>query len=160
VDVVTPLVTDGGTALLVNRGWLETANVGRTRADVPAAPEGEVRITGWVRADAGDAPSAVVRHRSTRAISSSAIGGTVPFPVYGGFVELDTEAPAPAEPLAKAEPPDLGEGPHFFYGLQWWFFGALAVFGFGYLVWDERRRWRRDRAGPTADDADRAPLRG
>lgn len=160
VDVVTPLVTDDGTALLVNRGWLETDNVGTTRADVPTAPEGEVTVTGWVRADAGDAPSAVVRHRSTRAISSSAIGATVPFPVYGGFVELDTQTPPPAEPLAQADPPDLGAGPHFFYGLQWWFFGALAVFGFGYLVWDERRRRRRDRARSTAEEADRGPVPG
>ena len=37
----------------------------------------------------------------------------------------------------KAELPDLGNGPHFFYGLQWWFFGLLAVFGFFYLAYDE-----------------------
>jgi cytochrome oxidase assembly protein ShyY1 len=150
VDVVTPLLTENGTAVLVNRGWLETGNVGTTRPDVPAAPEGEVEITGWLRADAADTESAVVRDRSTRAISSSAVARTVSFPVYPGFVELDSETPPPAEPLAKVETPDLGAGPHFFYGLQWWFFGALAVFGFGYLVWDERRRWRRDRAREAA----------
>ncbi|WP_246087087.1 hypothetical protein [Nocardioides humi] len=37
------------------------------------------------------------------------------------------------------ELPELGEGPHFFYGLQWWFFGVLAIGGFAYLAWDERR---------------------
>jgi cytochrome oxidase assembly protein ShyY1 len=150
VDVVTPLVTQDGTAVLVNRGWLETGNVGTTRPDVPDAPPGPVRVTGWVRADAGEAESAVVRDRSTRAVSSSAIAETVPFPVYTGFLELESETPPPAEPLATVEPPDLGAGPHFFYGLQWWFFGALAIFGFGYLVWDERRRWRRDRARAAA----------
>lgn len=150
VDVVTPLVTEDGTALLVNRGWLETGNVGTTRPDVPAAPDGTVEVTGWVRADAAGADSAAVRDRSTRAISSAAIGETVPFPLYGGFVELDEETPPPAEPLAKVETPDLGEGPHFFYGLQWWFFGLLALVGFGYLVWDERRRWLRDRAAKDA----------
>ena len=46
----------------------------------------------------------------------------------------------------QTELPDLGNGPHFFYGLQWWFFGLLAVFGFGYLAWDERRRMRRGQA--------------
>jgi cytochrome oxidase assembly protein ShyY1 len=146
VDIVTPLVTAEGPAVLVNRGWLETGNTGTTRPDVPAAPAGEVEVTGWVRADAEDAASATVEDRSTRAISSSAIAQTVPFPVYGGFLELDSETPPPAEPLAKVEPPDLGEGPHFFYGLQWWFFALLAVFGFGYLVWDERRKWLRDKA--------------
>jgi len=149
VDVVTPLVTEEGPALLVNRGWLATGNVGTTRPDVPAAPSGEVSVTGWVRADATGS-STVVGDKSTRAISSRAIGETLPFPVYGGIVELDTETPAAGEPLEKVEKPDLGEGPHFFYGLQWWFFAALAVFGFGYLVWDERRRMRRDAARAEA----------
>jgi cytochrome oxidase assembly protein ShyY1 len=154
VDVVTPLVTDEGPALLVNRGWLATGNVGTTRPDVPAAPSGEVTVTGWVRADAtGD--SAEVADQSTRAISSRTIGPTLSFPVYGGFVELDTETPPPAEPLEKVETPDLGEGPHFFYGLQWWFFAALALFGFGYLVWDERRKLRR----PAPTKRDRTPER-
>ncbi|GAB2741666.1 SURF1 family cytochrome oxidase biogenesis protein [Nocardioides pakistanensis] len=153
VDVVTPLVTDDGTALLVNRGWLATGNVGTTRPDVPAAPSGEVSVTGWVRADAtGD--STAVADRSTRAISSEAIGATLPFPVYSGFIELDEQDPPAAEPLQKVEQPDLGEGPHFFYGLQWWFFAALAIFGFGYLVWDERRRLRNRRQPvPQADKA-------
>ena len=144
VDVVTPLLTsEGGPALLVNRGWLETGNVGTTRPDVPAPPDGEVTVVAYVRADAtGDA--AEVADRSTRAVSSREIGDTLPWPVYGGFVELSDQTPPSAQPLEVAETPDLSEGPHFFYGLQWWFFAALALFGFGYLVWDERKRLRRE----------------
>ena len=145
VDVVTPLVTEDGPALLVNRGWLATGNVGTTEPEIPAPPEGEIEVSAWVRADATGS-SAQVSDGSTRAVSSVEIAETVPFPVYGGFVELDTETPPAAEPLVKVEKPDLGEGPHFFYGLQWWFFALLAVIGFGYLVWDERRKALRDRA--------------
>jgi cytochrome oxidase assembly protein ShyY1 len=50
----------------------------------------------------------------------------------------------------RAERPDLSNGPHFFYGLQWWFFAALAVFGFGYLAWDERKKLRGEAAEPEA----------
>jgi cytochrome oxidase assembly protein ShyY1 len=142
VDVVTPLVTDQGPALLVNRGWLATQNVGTTRPDVPEPPSGRVEVIGWVRADA-TGESTAVADRSTRAISSEAIAETVDFALYDGFVELDEETPPPAQPLGKVETPDLGEGPHFFYGLQWWFFAGLALFGFGYLVWDERRKLLR-----------------
>jgi len=46
VDAVTPLVTDQGWALLVNRGWVATGNVGTTEPDIPPAPPGEVTITG------------------------------------------------------------------------------------------------------------------
>ena len=51
--------------------------------------------------------------------------------------------------LAPVELPELDNGPHFFYGLQWWFFGVLALFGFGYLAWDERRK--RPGAGERDD---------
>ncbi len=145
VDLVTPLVTREGPALLVNRGWLATGNVGTTEPDLPGPPQGEVEVSAWVRADATGS-SAQVSDGSTRAVSSVEIAGTMPFPVYGGFVELDSETPPAAEPLVEVEKPDLGEGPHFFYGLQWWFFALLAVVGFGYLVWDERRKALRDRA--------------
>lgn len=160
VDVVTPLVTEQGPALLVDRGWLETDNVGTTRPEVPPAPDGTVTVSGWVRADAtGD--STQVSDRSTRAVSSEAIAPTLPYPVYAGFVDLDEETPPPAQPLEKVEMPDLGNGPHFFYGLQWWFFALLAVFGFGYLAWDERKKLRQRRTdGTPAEQAgDREPER-
>ena len=138
VDVVTPLVTTAGPRLLVDRGWMSTGNTG-ARPHVPPAPSGQVTIQGWVRIDAeGDA--ATVTDRSTRAISSVAIAPTVGGPVLGGFVDASKETPAPGTRLVPAELPDLGNGPHFFYGLQWWFFGVLAIFGFGYLAWDERRK--------------------
>ena len=142
VDVVTPLRLSGsGDLLLVDRGWVATTNQGDSSPDVPAAPNGQVEITGWVRADAtGD--STAVHDRSARAVSSRAIGPTLDGDVLGGFVDLEAERPEPAEPLAVTETPDLGSGPHFFYGLQWWFFAALAVFGFGYLAYDERRKLR------------------
>jgi cytochrome oxidase assembly protein ShyY1 len=152
VDVVTPLQVDGGALLLVNRGWLATENAGDASPDVPAPPDGEVTVEGWVRADAtGD--SAAVTDGTTRAVSSREIAATLDAPVYGGFVELVSEDPEAREPLALTERPDLSEGPHFFYGLQWWFFAALGVFGFGYLAWDERRKARRAAEGQHASDA-------
>lgn len=138
VDIVVPLATTAGPRLLVNRGWLMTENAGSADIDPPAPPEGEVTVTGWVRADA-QGKGTNVSDLSTRAISSEQIGAAIDREVYPGFVELDQENPAPREPLAKVEVPDLGEGPHFFYGLQWWFFGLLAIVGFGYLAYDE---WR------------------
>jgi cytochrome oxidase assembly protein ShyY1 len=69
--------------------------------------------------------------------------------VMGGFIDLRSESPEPETPLMPVEMPELDNGPHFFYGLQWWFFGALAVFGFGYLAYDE---WRRARDEKTKSE--------
>jgi len=144
VDVVVPLVTADGTALLVDRGWMRTDNRGASAADVPEPPAGEVTVTGWVRSD-GSGSSTEVHDQSTRAISSERIGSALGREVYGGFVELRSEDPEPAESLEPVELPELDNGPHFFYGLQWWFFGLLAIVGFGYLAYDE---WRNGPRGP------------
>ena len=150
IDVVVPLVTADGTALLVDRGWLETDPSGADRGDVPAPPAGEVAVTGYVR-DNGSGDSTEVSDLSTRAINSEEIGAAIGRPVYGGFVELRSEDPEPDTALTPAELPELDNGPHFFYGLQWWFFGVLAIFGFGYLLYDE---WRN---GPRGERLTRTP---
>ncbi|HET9420916.1 MAG TPA: SURF1 family protein [Nocardioides sp.] len=144
VDVVVPLVTADGTALLVDRGWMQSDNRGADLPDVPDPPAGEVTVTGWVRAD-GSGSSTEVHDQSTRAISSERIGDALDREVYGGFVDLRSEDPEPEESLEQVELPELDNGPHFFYGLQWWFFGVLALAGFGYLAYDE---WRNGPRGP------------
>jgi cytochrome oxidase assembly protein ShyY1 len=156
VDVVTPLRTDQG-AVLVDRGWMASENNGGTRPRLPAAQAGDVTVLGWVRVD-GTGSSTQVHDLATRAISSRAAARVLPYPLYGGFLDLHSESPAPATRLGATEmPDDKSEGPHFFYGLQWWFFGVLAVVGFGYLAYDEWRRAReeretRDGSGDGPDD--------
>ena len=146
VDVVVPLVTADGTAVVVDRGWTPSDNRGTTPSDLPPPPSGQVTVTGWLRVDAtGD--SAKVSGDSTRAISSKEIGDAIGKDVYGGFVDLKSESPAADHPLTEVELPELDNGPHFFYGLQWWFFGVLAVFGFFYLLYDE---WQSSRRGETS----------
>lgn len=159
IDVVTPLRTSAGPAILVDRGWVGTVNAGTTTQKTPPPPSGTVTVVGWVRAD-DTSGAAVVTDHSARSISSVQIGKVLPFPVYGGFLDALKETPAPAHPLVKAESPDLSNGPHLFYGIQWWFFGVLAVFGFFYLAWDEWRKKHhpeRVRAKGPDSEQDAAP---
>lgn len=164
VEVVVPLVTGSGTAVVVDRGWHPTDDPRFEPAELPAPPAGEVTITGWVRAD-GTGESTEVTDHSTRAISSERIGEAIGREVFTGFVALRSEDPAPAEALEPVELPELDEGPHFFYGLQWWFFGVLALGGFAYLAWDERRNGprserRRDRQRRSGGPFSRRPVEG
>ncbi|MDH2415759.1 SURF1 family protein [Nocardioides sp. CER19] len=151
VDVVVPLVTDAGNAVVVDRGFLQT-DADDKRPDVPAPPSGRVTITGYVRVD-GSGSSTRVDDLSTRALSSRTVGAAIGTPVYGGWLALHSEDPKPAQALEPMSLPDLGNGPHFFYGLQWWFFGILAVFGFFYLLYDE---WRTGKGDELAADRRRA----
>lgn len=160
VDVVTPLRTPAGPAVLVDRGWLATDNTGGTRPNLPEASAGTVTVIGWVRRDATGSATGIT-DLATRAISSRAAATMLPYPLYQGFLDLQTETPEPPEPLAATELPDETEGPHFFYGLQWWFFGALAIFGFGYLAYDEWRRAREEESeGAGSERPEHAAVHG
>jgi cytochrome oxidase assembly protein ShyY1 len=141
VEVVVPLTTSTGAVLLVDRGWLQTERATAPASDVPAPPSGQVVVTGWARVDAPES-SAVHEESgvlSSRAVSSTAYAKVTHAEVFRGWLQLGSESPkATAKPVLRtSDLPDLGNGPHFFYGLQWWFFGILAVFGFGYLAYDE-----------------------
>lgn len=147
VDVVVPLVTASGTALLVDRGWVETKGSGTDVPDVPAPPAGQVTVEGWVRVN-GTGDETKPADGSVRAISSTALADTVPHPLFDGFVDLVEETPS-ADPAPElADPPDLGSGPHFFYGLQWFFFALLA---FGFWIYFARTEWLAQKRATTGE---------
>ena len=111
-------------------------------------------MTGWVRRDA-EGDSTQVSDQSTRAVNSERDRrGAGP----RGARRLGRPPLGVAragEALLPVELPELDNGPHFFYGLQWWFFGALAIFGFLFLVYDEVRGGR----GPARPATERVAAR-
>jgi cytochrome oxidase assembly protein ShyY1 len=146
VDVVTPLVQADGSAVLVNRGWLQTQN-NTDRPDVPAPPPGDVTVTGWLRQDSGaDSQAVQPRDGQVRAVSSEAMAEYVPYDLVDGYVNLRDQDPPAGDALAPEPEPELGQGPHFFYALQWWFFGGLAVLG---LFWFARVELKERQASET-----------
>jgi len=136
VDEVVPFVTTSGTTLLVDRGWVSSNDPTRLPANAPAPPAGQVTVVGWVRQN-GTGDSTVVAQQGFRALSSVTLGPAIHQTVYGGFVNLQTENGATPANLGQVDLPQLNDGPHFFYGVQWWFFGVLAIVGFFYLLYDE-----------------------
>jgi len=127
--VLTPLVTAGGPALLVNRGWVAPGETARTPPDVPPLSDEEVTVIARLRpseppAGGDEAPSGQVRR-----IDVPAIAATLPYDVYGGYGEAVAEDPAPAEAPTALPDPEPSSGPHLAYMLQWWVFAAIALGG-------------------------------
>lgn len=147
VSVVTPLRLDDGSVVLVERGWSSAPNSGAADVEVPDPPRGEVDVRGWTRQNqSGETGAITPADGQVRLISSAGFAGHLGDSLRPGYVSLDREEPPPAHSLdAGPEMPELNSGPHFFYGLQWWFFGALALGGFGYFAWVEARDRRRTR---------------
>lgn len=147
-DVVTPLVLPSGEALLVDRGWIETEN-NVTKPDPPAPPSGKVTIEGWLRKNSGAGTNATVpSDGQIRAISSSVLADHMPYKLINGYINLQKQAPEGATGLAAEPKPELGQGPHFFYALQWWFFALLAIVGYFWFA----RAEAKERRNPSRID--------
>lgn len=146
-DVLVPLVTSSGTAVLVDRGWIPEQSSGRLTPKLPAPPSGTVTVTGRVRIDSTDGGSVVTPAQgAVRAVSAAAIKPTLPYPTYDGFLDLVREVPSPPNAPHKAGPPSLSGGPSFFYGWQWLFFAALFFVFYCYFAWAEYNQQRKPKA--------------
>ena len=149
-EVLTPLVTPDGTGLIVNRGWVAAAGTARAVPDVPAPPTGEVTVTGRVR------PSQVTPERAAPptgqllAVDLGRVATTLPYPLYGGYVELVAQRPEPAEAPLPLPDPEVKSGPHLAYSVQWFLFVGVGLVGWVIFVRREandRRLAAVDRAG-------------
>lgn len=148
VDVLVPLVQADGSAVLVDRGFYESPGSTPEATDIPPPPAGEVTVTGWLRRDSTAGSEATApAEGNVRAVAAVEIAPTSDHPLLGGWVQAREESPAAATPLIEPEPPELGAGPHLFYGLQWIFFGLLALVGYGWFGWDEAHPRRRRHTG-------------
>ncbi len=141
-EVHTPQVLADGTALLVDRGWIPAGADALTIPDYPAAPGGEVTVTGAVRlperqlgrVDRTDGRLQV------RRINPAQLAGSLPYPVLGGYVSIDQDG---LRPVSVEYEGTLQNGG---YALQWWAFAVLTLVGYVYLV---RRQVRENRADPA-----------
>jgi surfeit locus 1 family protein len=141
--VVTPLVFGDESAILVVRGWVPFA---MQTPPIPRAapPAGDVTVRGSLVPDEGDGsitPDAdgVIRVLDVRGIASTLRDDVFPLPL-----QLQDQAPPqPGSLPAPAPLPELSEGPHLSYALQWFSFAVVSVVGAAVLL-------RRDRRSPTA----------
>lgn len=146
--VVTPLVTDSGAVLVVNRGWVAATGGADATQAVPAPPTGEVEVVGRLQ-PSQDAPVPQPADLPAGQITDLAVGLVAdPGTAYPAFVDLVSSTPAQEPGLRPLPLPDLSDGPHLSYAVQWVFFAAVAVTGFVILV--RREREYADQATPVA----------
>jgi cytochrome oxidase assembly protein ShyY1 len=131
--VLTLLRTDGGKALPVVRGWLPGD---ADPAKAPAAPAGEVTVTGALQASespgangvsaAGGLPSG-----QAGAISSASLVNLVPYELYDAWVTLghaDSGMTAVPATAAQGTGLDLKAFQNLGYTGEWFVFAGFVVF--------------------------------
>jgi cytochrome oxidase assembly protein ShyY1 len=144
-DVVVPLRTAGGAALLVDRGWVPSGSTGAAPDAVPPAPEGTVTVTAWLRPSEPGVARAAPPGQSMR-IDVPRLARSLAGPVYGAYGVLAGESPPPSDAPRRLPRPDVGLGPHLAYAVQWWAFALAAYVLLGYYA--VREVYRRAGAPP------------
>jgi surfeit locus 1 family protein len=145
VDLLTPLITAGGAAVLVDRGWIPVQPPQQPVPAEAAPPEGDVQIVGVVLPGGGGGTAEAVGGliQLTR-INLDLMQDRVPYDLYPVFVRLLSQAPAQSGGLPRPiPPPELDNGPHLSYAIQWFAFTAIGLIGWPILL----RKAARDRAG-------------
>jgi cytochrome oxidase assembly protein ShyY1 len=137
--VLTPLRTSGG-ALPAVRGWLP--GEAATARHVPAAPGGQVSVTGVLQAPESEGSTGVDTSGSLPSgqlgmISAATLVNLVPYPVYNGWITLD-QATAPMKTVPPQAAPNTGLDMRAFQNLgytgEWFVFAGFVVFSWLRLV--------------------------
>jgi Uncharacterized conserved protein len=137
-EILTPLVLADGTAILVDRGFLASP-MGAASAipPTPTPPSGEVVVVGRVTGPESRAstPEPVADRLTVRRIDPAKIAEVLPYPVYGGYLTLQSQTPPAGDELTPLPPARQNALLNAGYTAQWWIFAALTLVGYGYLAY-------------------------
>jgi surfeit locus 1 family protein len=165
--VLTPLRLDGGSAVLVNRGFVGFDREGAIVA--PPAPTGEVAVQGLVfpsqtRGRFGPTDPVDGDLRVLARVDLDRLRAQVDYdllPAYLQLVESDPAEVAASDGVPALVPlgaPTPDEGPHLAYAVQWFIFTTIAAGGYVLLLRRVARDQAVEEAGMAADLArDEAP---
>lgn len=127
-NIVTPLTRADGSVVLVNRGFVPLDE------EIPPAPTGEVTVTGRLRTseerrrgqltDPAEGVLEVAQRVDLDRLAAQVDGPLVPM-----YVDMISSEPADGKPYPEEVlQPELTEGSHLSYAVQWFIFsGAVAV---------------------------------
>ncbi len=159
-EILVPFVTTEGMTLVVNRGWVPTGEAQDYPDLIPAPPAGLISLTGRVKPSEPTLPGRGAPEGQVASIYLPGIADQLDYPVGTNFYLLaQNESPSPASSPLPALKPQLDEGPHLSYTLQWYVFGVLAFTAFFWLLAQEWRLTqgippRRKRGTSDADEED------
>ncbi|HYF46304.1 MAG TPA: SURF1 family protein, partial [Acidimicrobiales bacterium] len=148
--VLTPLVLDDGSALVVNRGWVPVTAEQPVPAEA-APPTGEVAVEGLLEASQergsfGPTDPSGEELATLSRVDLDRLQEQVDEDLYPVWLQLEAQDPAQGDRPTMLERPDLSEGPHLSYAVQWFTFTLIALVGYPLVL---RRRARQGEPEPV-----------
>ena len=128
-EFLTLFTSSNGEKFWVDRGWIVAGKDAVTAPVIPATPSGTVEITGRMRLDTS------LPRGSFFALPASGTGLISKWNAQnevvteGYYLDLLNGSTAELTPNVTAQLPELSDGPHMAYALQWVFFAGLVGYG-------------------------------
>ena len=133
-EVLTAFRDKGGALYWVDRGWVQAGADATIQPELPNLPQGEVQIEGRLRLDRSlpqgkffaiptSEKGGLVSEANAQA-SNAELGINSTF-----YLDLISGSHPELNPKVAASLPELTDGPHFAYALQWIIFAGLVLYG-------------------------------
>jgi cytochrome oxidase assembly protein ShyY1 len=137
--VVTPLQLSDGTIVMINRGWTAAANSAVDSPVVSDVPVGTIEVLGRLR-DVAErtkpAPTDLPEGQVDRIVPTEIVDS--PDTLTNAYVEMTASRPESRTSEIRSLPaPEVTEGAHRSYAIQWIFFEIMTVIGWIILVRNE-----------------------
>ena len=143
--VVTPLKLTDGTVIVINRGWTAAANSAVDSPVVAELPSGTIEVLGRVRdiqERTKPAPTDLPEGQVDRIIPMEIVNS--PSTVSNVYVEMTASRPESKSSDIRTLPePEVTEGAHRSYAIQWLFFEIMTIIGWVILVRNEVKDQRK-----------------
>lgn len=137
VHVLTPMRL-GGAAVLVNRGWMPSADAARIEIDSirESSPRNRTALLTPMPDDRGSGATSDTFQRIWYSMDPERLRRQFPYPVLPVVAQILPHEGQPRYPI-RLRVPEMSEGPHMGYAIQWFSFAAIAMVGWILLL---RRR--------------------
>jgi cytochrome oxidase assembly protein ShyY1 len=133
-EVLTAFKDSTGIEYWVDRGWVQAGANATIAPELPAIPNGAVEILGRVRLDRslpqGKFFAIPTGHKGGLISEANAQASNAEIGINSTFyLDLIGGNQSELKPEVPASLPELSDGPHFAYALQWVIFGGLVLYG-------------------------------
>jgi cytochrome oxidase assembly protein ShyY1 len=146
MNVLTPLLLDDGRAIIVNRGFIAL------NATPPAAPSGEVKVVGLLRSTegrtTGQAREASGELTEFFRLDIARLQEQIEPELLNVALVAEVSEPADSTTLLPVSSPELSEGSHLSYAIQWLIFATAVIVGWILAV--RKSTSNRARSAPSA----------
>jgi cytochrome oxidase assembly protein ShyY1 len=147
--VVTPLQLADGTIVMINRGWTAAANSAVDSPVVADVPTGMIEVLGRLRVvqeRTKPAPTDLPAGQVDRVVPTEIVDS--PDTLTNAYVEMTASEPESLTSEIRTLPaPEVTEGAHRSYAIQWIFFEIMTVIGWVILVRNEVKEQRKAAVG-------------